>query len=246
LDRRTALDALSRARERFHRYVDAYVDPAGRDAPSPYPGLSAEAWYDPARFPIVPALEAACASIRAELGAMPAAAFHREAEPLRRDGSWDVLLLYERGRRHDANCAALPAVTGIVERFATVRTLAGLVYFSRMVPGTRIAPHRGPTNLRVRCHLALTVPAGDCALRVGGETRRWVAGTCAVFNDFLEHEAWNATSGERIVLVVDLWHPDLSEPEVGMLEAFHARILRQALNLQRYWADNDRARAEKA
>jgi aspartyl/asparaginyl beta-hydroxylase (cupin superfamily) len=73
-----------------------------------------------------------------------------------------------------------------------------------------------------------------------------VAGRCVVFNDFLEHEAWNATSGERIVLVVDLWHPDLSEAEIRMLESFHMRILHQAANLQRYWADNDRARAEQA
>jgi len=222
------------------------VDTPLRDAPPPYPGLSTEAWYDPGRFPIVPALEAAGASIRAELAAMPAAAFHREAEPLRRDGAWDVVMLYERGKRHDANCAALPTLTGIVERFETVRTFAGLVYVSRLVPGTHIAPHRGPTNLRVRCHLALAVPAGDCALRVRGETRRWVADRCVVFNDFLEHEAWNETSGERIVAVVDLWHPDLSEPEIVMLERFQTRILRQAFNLQHYWADNDRARAEKA
>jgi aspartate beta-hydroxylase len=237
---------MSPARERFHRFVDAYVESDAPAAATVYPGLSAEPWYAATRFPVTAALEGACAAIRAELAALPAQRFHREAEPLPRDGSWDVVMLYERGRRDIENCRALPTLAAILEGYPTLRTLAGLCYVSRLRPGTHVAPHRGPTNLRVRCHLGLSVPKGDCALRAGGETRRWVEGKCFVFNDFLEHEAWNRTGSDRIVLVVDLWHPDLDAEEVHLLARFQQRILAQAGNLARYWADNDRARAAEA
>jgi aspartate beta-hydroxylase len=207
-----------------------------------YPGLTATPWHDPGDFPIVTALEGACDGIAAELAAVDAEAFHRESEPLARDGDWDVLMLYERGQKQLENCARLPLTTELVERFETVKTFVGLVYFSRMRPGTHIKPHRGPTNLRVRCHLPLVVPPGDCALRVGAHARRWERGRCLTFDDFFEHEAWNRTQGERIVLVVDLWHPELSAAEIGLLTGLQDRILWQARNLQRYWENNARAR----
>jgi aspartyl/asparaginyl beta-hydroxylase (cupin superfamily) len=128
-----------------------------------------------------------------------------------------------------------------IETHHTVRTLAGLIYVSRMRAGTHIAAHRGPTNLRVRCHLAIEVPEGDCAIRVGEQTRRWREGECLVFDDFFEHEAWNHTDEERIVLIVDLWHPGLSGTEVALLEALHDYTSVHARRLNRYWAANAQA-----
>jgi aspartyl/asparaginyl beta-hydroxylase (cupin superfamily) len=54
----------------------------------------------------------------------------------------------------------------------------------------------------LRCHLALVVPRGDVALRVDGEMRRWEAGRCLVFDDTLEHDAWNRAAADRVVLIV--------------------------------------------
>ncbi|MEJ0071849.1 MAG: aspartyl/asparaginyl beta-hydroxylase domain-containing protein [Pseudomonadota bacterium] len=31
-----------------------------------------------------------------------------------------------------------------------------------------------------------------------------------MFDDHLEHESWNFTAEPRIVLIIDLWHPDLT------------------------------------
>jgi len=70
-------------------------------------------------------------------------------------------------------------------------------------PGTRIQPHSGYPGPFLRCHLALRVPAGDCALRVAGETRRWQEGDVLVLDDRVEHEAWNLTAEERVVLLFD-------------------------------------------
>jgi aspartate beta-hydroxylase len=131
-----------------------------------------------------------------------------------------------------------------IEANRTVRTVAGLVYISRMRPGTRISAHRGPTNLRLRCHLAVAVPEGDCAIRVGAQTERWREGECLVFDDSYDHDAWNHTNEDRIVLIVDLWHPGLSDVEVRLLEGLHAYAYRHARRLSRYWAANDAAARE--
>ncbi len=91
-------------------------------------------------------------------------------------GSWDVFLFYERSRKHEEHCERCPTITRIIEASNTVRTQAGLLYVSKLSPGTHIRPHRGPTNQRLRCHLGIRIPEGDCGLRVGSETRE-VAGS---------------------------------------------------------------------
>jgi aspartyl/asparaginyl beta-hydroxylase (cupin superfamily) len=96
----------------------------------------------------------------------------------------------------------------------------------------------------VRCHLGIKVPAGDCAIRVADETRRWDEGRCLVFDDYFEHEAWNRTAADRIVLIVDLWHPALSVTEVALLEALHGYTHLHAQRLGRYWSANARAARE--
>jgi beta-hydroxylase len=59
----------------------------------------------------------------------------------------------------------------------------------------------------LRCHLALVVPEGDVGLRAGGQTRRWLPGRCLVFDDTIEHEAWNHGATDRVVLIVTFARP---------------------------------------
>lgn len=90
-------------------------------------------------------------------------------------------------------------------------------FFSTLPAGAAIAPHFGPSNLRLRCHLALDVPEGgaeQCGIRVGLEDPRpWRAGEAMLFDDAYEHETWNKTAQDRVVLLFDVWHPDLSPVE---------------------------------
>jgi aspartyl/asparaginyl beta-hydroxylase (cupin superfamily) len=130
----------------------------------------------------------------------------------------------------------------LIETHSTVRTMAGLTYVSKMAPGTHVAAHCGPTNLRLRCHLGIQVPEGDCAIRVGDELRGWREGKCVVFDDSLEHESWNHTAETRIVLIIDLWHPDLAPEEIVLLEGLHNYSSAQAESLTRYWIANAKAR----
>jgi aspartyl/asparaginyl beta-hydroxylase (cupin superfamily) len=84
--------------------------------------------------------------------------------------------------------------------------------FSVLQPHTRIPPHTGVANFRLVVHLPLILPAG-CGFRVGGETREWRMGEAWVFDDTIEHEAWNDSEEARVILICDIWSPRLSEEE---------------------------------
>ena len=86
------------------------------------------------------------------------------------------------------------------------------VLFSKLAAGARIPPHHGMLNARLICHLPLVVPSG-CGFRVGGETREWEQGKLLIFDDTIEHEAWNQGPLDRIILIFDVWHPDLDQHE---------------------------------
>ncbi len=226
---------------RFAGYVTGFRDRAADPLMGNYPGLTARPWHDAERFELARELERAAPSIAAELQGLSARAFHAETEPIARSGNWDVFMLFERGRRNEENCARCPVTTRIVESQRTVRAPGGLIYFSRLAPRTRVAPHTGPTNLRLRLHLGLDIPP-ECGLRVGGESRRWRTGECVVFDDSFEHEVWNDADRERTVLIVDLWHPDLSDDEVALLEGLGRYAFAHARSLERFWAANEAAR----
>jgi aspartate beta-hydroxylase len=228
-------------RTRFHRYVERLAGADGSRAGAVYPDLPSRPWHDPGDFPLVAYLESNFAAIRDEILGLDAGRFHRESEGIGRTGDWDVAFLYERGRRHAEVCEACPVTTRGVESHPTVRTSAGLIYVSRMRGSTHIEAHRGPTNIRVRGHLGIKVPEGDCAIRVGDQTRRWQEGRCLVFDDCFEHEAWNHTDEDRLVLIVDLWHPGLSPTEMTLLEGLHNHMSAHARRLSRYWSANAEA-----
>ena len=49
-------------------------------------------------------------------------------------------------------------------------------------------------------------------LAVGSEVREWTVGKCIAFDDSFTHTAWHdgtGSSGDRVVLLVDVWHPEL-------------------------------------
>jgi aspartyl/asparaginyl beta-hydroxylase (cupin superfamily) len=86
------------------------------------------------------------------------------------------------------------------------------VLFSLLKAGARIAPHNGMFNTRLICHLPLIVPPG-CRFRVGNEVREWEVGKLLIFDDTIEHEAWNGSGEDRLILIFDIWRPELSEQE---------------------------------
>jgi aspartyl/asparaginyl beta-hydroxylase (cupin superfamily) len=94
---------------------------------------------------------------------------------------------------------------------AVLRAIPGVItgFFSILGPGKRLPPHYGPYRGVLRHHLALIVPEPrkGCGIRVGDQTRHWSEGQSLVFDDTYEHEAWNDTDGERVVLFLDITRP---------------------------------------
>jgi aspartate beta-hydroxylase len=182
-----------------------------------YPGLTARPWHDPQHFPIAKALEKAAKQIAAEFRAVGTDQFRDEAEEIAREGRWRVLFLAKHGAKNDDIRALCPMTASVIDAHEEETRLAGVIYFSCLDPGTVVASHRGPANTRLRCHLGIEVPH-DCGLRVGGIDGIWELGRCIVFDDSFFHEVWNQSGARRVVLIVDIWHPDLSREEVNLLQ----------------------------
>ncbi|HTB07319.1 MAG TPA: aspartyl/asparaginyl beta-hydroxylase domain-containing protein [Bacteroidia bacterium] len=82
--------------------------------------------------------------------------------------------------------------------------------FSRLLPNSSIARHRGDTNAIARCHLGIEVSHGlpECGLRAGEEEKGWEEGKWVIFNDAKIHSAWNNTDKRRTVLIIDIIRPE--------------------------------------
>ncbi len=86
------------------------------------------------------------------------------------------------------------------------------VLFSLLRPGAKIPPHTGLINTRLICHLPLVAPE-KCGFRVGNDTREWVEGKTWVFDDTIEHEAWNNSDKNRYILLFDIEQPAMARAE---------------------------------
>lgn len=142
-----------------------------------------------------------------------------EKEGLKLKGQWTQLELFTRGQEILGRCKKAPVTCAVIRKEAAAKNCRrGQIKFSALTPGTHIRPHVGPTNCRLRAHLGLTNTEG-AYLRVHNETRTWHEGKVFIFDDSFEHEVWHNGTGTRIVLIVDLWHPELTPVERSTLPA---------------------------
>jgi aspartate beta-hydroxylase len=180
------------------------------------PGLAARPVHDPGQFWFTSYLEEQYPQIRAEITqvlAGPADPVQPTLEDgwLTRSGSWQQAHLYRDGRWESAVCANFPVTTAILREIPELTTLSpGVIMISRLTPGTRIMPHCGSTNAVLRMHLPIVVPGG-VSLRVGAEVLTWHEGKCLIFDDSYEHEVRHDGTADRVVLILDLPHPDLAD-----------------------------------
>jgi hypothetical protein len=192
-----------------------------------FPGLPQIQFYDTADFEWVPTVEAAAGAIKQELLALLAQGTEGfrpyiqteidrarvDDNRLRDNDDWSALFLCENGKRSEDVIARCPSSWAALQA-APMPHIANspTAMFSLLRPGARIAPHTGTHNARLICHLPLIVPPG-CRFRVGNETREWTEGKILIFDDSIEHEAWNDGDEDRVVLIFDIWRPELSEQE---------------------------------
>jgi aspartyl/asparaginyl beta-hydroxylase (cupin superfamily) len=203
-----------------------------------FPELPNIQFYEREQFPWFDEVEAETDAIRAELlevmrtpGAFsPYVTGHanrprKDEQGMLNNPDWSAFFLWKNGEPVAENLARCPSVTRALRNapLATVGNRSPSVLFSLLKPGTHIPPHNGLVNTRLICHLPLIVP-GKCRLRVGNETREWVTGKAWAFDDSIDHEAWNDSDETRVILLFDVWRPELSATERTLVTQLFAAI----------------------
>jgi aspartyl/asparaginyl beta-hydroxylase (cupin superfamily) len=217
---------------RFDRCLDRVLGRRRIYVPEPtymlFPYLRNYEFFGRENFPWLEAVEAATDSIRDELvavlshdqsGIEPYIAFDeglplRQWKDLNHSRRWSAYFLWNQGRVEQSHLARCPRTAAMLASVPQV-DIPGrgpTAFFSILEPHTKIPAHTGVTNTRVTVHLPLIVPPG-CGFRVGGETREWKVGTGWVFDDTIEHEAWNDSDAPRAILIFDVWNPELTPLE---------------------------------
>lgn len=180
--------------------------------------LDSRPWFD-GDSPVRRQLEENAEAIIAEyLAAADQLGTHPDNVSLVDRGRWTGMFLYgAKGLRNEALCARCPTTARVLESLPLCRNF-GFAMFSGMEPHTHVAAHCGSSNLRLRHHLGLDVPEpGAGRLRVGDEWRHWARARTLAFDDSFEHEVVHEGDQARVVLVVDVWHPDLTPTDVQVL-----------------------------
>lgn len=211
-----------------------------------FPYLPAIEFFRREDFPWLDTLEAATEDIVGEALAVladdpadfkpyvdfPASAPIDQWAPLNRSLDWSVYNLWSDGESINEHLQKCPKTTAVLSRLplCDIPDYAPAAYFSVLQPHTRLPPHTGTTNTRSIVHLPLVIPEG-CGFRVGSQTRIWQKGKAWVFDDTINHEAWNNSDQPRIILIFDIWNPLLTTVERDLVRAF-------TVGLGRYYGED--------
>ncbi len=209
-------------------------------------------FYDTGQFAWVAELERHWTEIRDELeevlsdrAAIPAFQdISVDQVDLSDDDRWQTYFLFGYGFEVAEHTAACPRTTELVRAVPGMKT----AMFSILAPGKHIPNHRGPYKGVLRHHLGLVVPepAEACRIRVGDEIRHWTAGGSLVLDDTYDHEVWNDTDGERVVLFLDVVRPLTGVARrlnsVLLWLIAHSPLVRDARRRQERWTADVAAR----
>ena len=202
------------------------------------PELPQKQFYEPADFAWAQAFVDSAAEIKAELDHLIATQVvfspymdHNPDAPaisnsgLEKDARWSALHLFKDGIAIDENIEKCPNTMKALEALplAHISGRSPNILFSWLKAGAHIPPHHGQTNARLLVHLPLVVPVG-CELRVGNQVRKVEENKLMIFDDSIEHEARNTSDSDRIVLIVDIWRPELSQEERQVIAGIFEKI----------------------
>lgn len=215
---RTAMDMLMGRTEPYLQQPSLFY----------YPFLPQKWFYDPAEFPWLNDMVALVPQMQTELAALEESAFtpyvttpkNRPApnNPLLNDPAWGAYYFWRDGECVQEAAQRCPATMAALD-LAPMPRIPGRApgaLWSRLKSGAHIAPHVGMLNTRLICHIPVR-PAPGCTLRVGGETRSWEPDVPLVFDDSIEHEARNAGPSDRVILLFEIWRPEVPEQDRAAL-----------------------------
>jgi aspartate beta-hydroxylase len=239
LRHRYASDALDRVDDCLAAFLGKKRIYQSQPTMTHFPRLPAICFFERHHFPWIAAVEAATPAILDELAAVLTSApqgfvpyvSHAPQSPigqwkeLNNSRQWSALFLQKDGTDYGENIARCPRTMAALALAPQVKipARAPTAFFSRLEPRTRIPPHTGSSNTRLTVHIPLIVPRG-CGLRVGSEVREWQLGNALIFDDTIEHEAWNDSDEARVILIFDVWNPLLTPAERELMTVVTAGI----------------------
>jgi aspartyl/asparaginyl beta-hydroxylase (cupin superfamily) len=220
------------SQERFEHCLDTYLGRRRIYVPEPnflyFPKLPALEFYAREDFPWLDRIEAGTTEIRSEFervftedtGRLEPYIAYPEGVPLdqwaelNHSRRWSVFYLWRDGKPLKEHLDRCPKTAALLSEapLADVPGHAPTAFFSILDAKSHIPPHSGVTNTRLIVHLPLVIP-GRCRFRVGSQTREWQAGKAWVFDDTIEHEAWNDSDLPRAILIFDVWNNYLNPVE---------------------------------
>ena len=197
------------------------------------PELPAIEFFERSDFPWLDEFEAQSEAIRREVlqvlvadrdGLQPYIDFPADMpldqfRELNRSRRWSAYFLWNQSEAVPTHLARCPVTARLLETAPRCRIegRAPTAFFSILDANTRIPAHVGVTNTRCTVHMPLVIPP-DCGFRVGATTREWVPGQAWVFDDTINHEAWNLSDTPRAILIFDIWNPLLTAAERDMIQ----------------------------
>ena len=178
----------------------------------------AKAYHDDSgAWEVVRALEGHAAEIRDEVlsayrsGELAGVYEYDSVGDLTSRGHWGEVNIVRQGVPQARIVDILPVTSRVVLSIPDAVTMVhGGSKVSVIDGGSLVRPHTGCCNSRLRVHMGIAIP-DDCGMIVDGEARTWVEGRCTVFDDSFVHSVWQNSTQARIILIVDVWHPQLDE-----------------------------------
>tara|TARA_Y100001970_G_scaffold243723_1_gene309241 strand:+ start:1579 stop:2271 length:693 start_codon:yes stop_codon:yes gene_type:complete len=129
----------------------------------------------------------------------------KEQYKISKGRKWKTFAFFSFGHKFKYNCAYAPNTAKLLECIPNLQS----AWFSVIAPGYHIPKHKGITRGILRGHLGLSIPISskECFMDIGDSRIYWEQGKVVVFDDTFEHEVWNNTDQERIVLLFDFDRP---------------------------------------
>lgn len=202
-----------------HQYSHSYV-----------PGLRVKSFWNVQDFPWTKKLQSRYEDIKQEFVTVTA-----DMDKLTQEGNniwagaltddaasygtgWKTLVLMNRGRWDPVNVGLFPQAAAAVRDSGCP---AVEVFFASMAPKSDVKLHSDFTNFLLTSHLAVDIPENGqnkCRLTIGDNTRQWINGEVMLFDTTIMHSAVNESDKTRYILMLRLWHPDLTKPEREALQ----------------------------
>ena len=185
------------------------------------------AFYDVSKLASAKILEENYEKIKAEILSFYKADFSR-FEPMYVphdyvNTHWVVFNFYGFLLRYPENLKKFPELNRMLNE------IPGMVgaQISVLEPHSKIKAHISGSNALIRNHLAIIVPAPypEIGIRVKQEERGWEEGKVLAFTESHRHWAWNHSDQTRIVLLVDVIHPDYYDKKYYICAASLSVIL---------------------